>query len=147
MRTAAHAADLAAATLKRAKIRPSRQRLRLLKLLIEQGMTHLTADEAFNLAHEAGLRLPLGSLYNNLNLFARCGLLKRINYGEKTWYCTNPLQHHHFVNVATGRFLDVIGRQPDVDFIPDPPPGFDVEGIDIFVRLKPSAVKFNDNDY
>ncbi|MDK9719990.1 MAG: transcriptional repressor [Rhodospirillales bacterium] len=131
------AAHPLAEALKAANIRPSRQRLNLLGLIREQGKTHLTAEEAFNLAHADGLRLPLCSLYNNLNLFARSGLLRRITYGEKTWYCTNPLQHHHFLNVATGRYLDISGRQPDVDFIPQPPEGFVVEGVDIFVRLRP----------
>lgn len=133
--------------LRRARIRPSRQRLALFQLLKKQGQTHLTADEAFNLSREAKLRLPLCSLYNNLNLFARAGLLKRIVYGEKTWFCTNPQQHHHFIDVATGRFLDISGRQPVLDFMPCPPEGFDVDGVDIFVRVRPQGRPADDNDY
>lgn len=126
--------------LKRAGIRQTRQRLAVARLLREADTSHLTVDQAHALATDMGLGLPLATLYNVLNDFAKHGLIRRIDMGERTTFCLDPSVHHHFLDVATGHLFAIPGEAPALPALPEPPPGMEIEGVDIFVRLRRTII-------
>ncbi|MGC2856339.1 Fur family transcriptional regulator [Novispirillum sp. DQ9] len=125
--------------LKRAGIRLTRQRLAVVRLLREAPTTHMTVDQAHALSLERGLGLPLATLYNVLNDFAKRGLVRRIDMAERTTFCTDPGEHHHFLDAATGLLSAIPGPQPTVVDMPSPPDGMEIEGVDIIVRVRRAA--------
>jgi len=127
--------------LREAGLRPTRQRRGMVELLRTLSRDNMSADEVHRLAAEAGLRLSLATTYNILNQFAKAGLVRRIDLGERTWFCTSPAGHHHYLDLSTGRLSDIAGRQPMLDHLPEPPSGYEVEGVDILIRIKPTGIR------
>lgn len=131
-------ADLSdAALMRRSGIRPTRQRLIVAEILRQSANTHLTADEAHGLVSRTGSHLPLATVYNVLNDFAKAGLVRRFDFGDRTCFCRNRADHHHFLDSSTGRLSDIPGKQPCAIDLPDPPEGMDIDGVVILVKLKP----------
>jgi len=127
--------------LRDAGLRPTRQRRGMVELLRTLGSGNVSADEMHRLAAKAGLRLSLATTYNILNQFAKAGLVRRIDLGERTWFCTSPAGHHHFLDLSTGRLSDIPGRQPVLDHLPSPPPGYELDGVDILIRIRPERIR------
>jgi Fur family iron response transcriptional regulator len=121
-----------------AGVRPTRQRLDLGRLLLQSGDRHFTAEMIYD--ETRALRYPpsLGTVYNTLNEFARCGLLREIAiYDAKLWYDTKIGPHFHFYREDTEELSDIPDELlPKLD-IPAPE-GTRIEAIDIIVRLKSS---------
>jgi len=119
-----------------AGVRPTRQRLDLGRLLLESGDRHFTAEMIYDEARAMRYPPSLGTVYNTLNEFARCGLLRQIAiYDAKLWYDTKTGPHFHYYREDTEELSDIPeGLLPTLD-IP-PPEGARVEAIDIIVRLK-----------
>jgi len=55
--------------LKAVKLRPTRQRLALARLLFDQGDRHVSAEQLHGEAVEAGIRVSLATVYNTLHQF------------------------------------------------------------------------------
>jgi Fur family iron response transcriptional regulator len=119
-----------------AGVRPTRQRLELGRLLLQSGDRHFTAEMIYDEARTMRYPPSLGTIYNTLNEFARCGLLRQIAiYDAKLWYDTKTGPHFHYYWEDTEELSDIPeGLLPKLD-IP-PPEGARVEAIDIIVRLK-----------
>ncbi|HLO77285.1 MAG TPA: Fur family transcriptional regulator [Magnetospirillum sp.] len=127
------------AVLRTAQIRPTRQRLTILRLIRDGGHRHLTPDSLYQEALTSGVRLSLATVYNTLHEFAEGGLVKHVAVGDRSWFCTNTADHHHFYDVQTGRVQDIPGAQPRVLDLPPPPAGMEVEGVDVIVRLRKAS--------
>jgi Fur family transcriptional regulator, iron response regulator len=111
-----------------AGVRPTRQRLDLARAIFGAGNRHFTAEM---IHHET-----LGTIYNTLNEFARCGLLREIAiYDAKLWYDTKTGPHYHFYREDTEELSDI----PE-EWVPDfkipAPDGTLIKAIDVIVRLK-----------
>jgi Fur family iron response transcriptional regulator len=120
-------------------IRPTRQRLTIARIIHDGGRRHLTPDSLHQEAKSAGIRLSLATVYNTLHEFAAAGLVKRVPVGERSWFCTNVSEHHHYYHEATGRIEDIPGTQPRVLDLPTAPPGMEVAGIDVIVRVRKAS--------
>jgi len=120
-------------------IRPTRQRLTIARIIHDGGRRHLTPDSLHQEAKSAGIRLSLATVYNTLHEFAAAGLVKRVPVGERSWFCTNVSEHHHYYHEATGRIEDIPGIQPQVMGLPGPPPGMEVVGVDVIVRVRKAS--------
>jgi len=83
--------------LKAANLRPTRQRLALAKLLLENEHRHITAEELFHEARAAGIMVSLATVYNALHQFTSAGLLREVvvDLGQ-SYFDTNTSHHHHF---------------------------------------------------
>jgi len=121
-----------------AGVRPTRQRLDLGLLLLESGDRHFTAETIYDEARAMRYPPSLGTVYNTLNEFARCGLLRQIAiYDAKLWYDTKTGPHFHYYREDTEELSDIPeGLLPKLDIAA--PEGTRVEAIDIIVRLKSS---------
>ncbi len=119
-----------------AGLRPTRQRLHLARLLFSSGKRHVTAEGLAQEALAAGLKLPLGTIYNALNAFARAGLVREVAVdGTRTWFDTYTDPHHHFVDAA-GRLTDIPPGAVEIARLPAAPEGQEIAAVELVVRLR-----------
>ena len=120
-------------------IRPTAQRMRIATLLLSEPQ-HLSAEQILANLRASGARVSKATVYNTLNLFASHGLIRQLSVdGARAWFDSNVDAHYHFHDLASGALIDV--PVPDVEFsrLPPPPPGTEVEGIDLVIRLRRKA--------
>ena len=83
--------------LEAAGVRPTRQRVDLGRAIFGGGDWHFTAEMIYQETRTIRFAPTLGTIYNTLNEFARCGLLREIAiYDAKLWYDTKTGPHFHF---------------------------------------------------
>ena len=126
-----------ASRLRKAGLRPTRQRLALGRLLFAQGDRHVTAEALHLEAVEDGIELSLATVYNALHQFTGAGLLRQVTVGgDKAYFDTNTGNHHHFYIDAEQRLIDIPGDRVQVQGLPNPPAGAEIERVDVIVRIK-----------
>lgn len=117
-------------------IRPTAQRVRIAALLLSSPQ-HLSAEQIIASLKESGARVSKATVYNTLNLFAAHGLIRQLSVdGSRSWFDSNVAAHYHFHDLDSGALIDV--PVPEVEFsrLPPPPPGMEVDGIDLVIRLR-----------
>lgn len=83
--------------LRRAGLRPTRQRVALASLIFAQGDRHLSAEDLHEEAVMADVPVSLATVYNTLHQFTEAGMLRIIAVeGSKTYFDTNISDHQHF---------------------------------------------------
>jgi Fur family transcriptional regulator, iron response regulator len=123
--------------LKKAGLRPTRQRMGLGWLLFSRGDRHLTAEALYEEASAAGVPVSLATVYNTLHQFTEAGLLREVAVdGSKTHFDTNITNHHHFFVENESRLLDIEGHDIAVASLPDIPEDMEVVRVEVIVRLK-----------
>jgi Fur family transcriptional regulator, iron response regulator len=122
--------------LEAAGVRPTRQRVDLGRTIFGAGDRHFTAEMIYEETRSIRFAPTRGTIYNTLNEFARCGLLREIAlYDAKLWYDTKTGPHFHFYSEDTEELSDILDEWlPRID-IPAPD-GTRITAIDIIVRLK-----------
>jgi|SRR5581483_381945 len=122
--------------LRRAGLRPTRQRMALAQLLFGSGDRHVTAEMLHEEAVNAGERVSLATVYNTLHQFERAALLREIAIGgQRAYFDTNTSNHNHFFLEAEGQLVDIPSSSIRVDGLPEPPPNLKISHIDVVVRL------------
>ncbi len=123
--------------LKRANLRPTRQRLALAKLLLENEHRHITAEELFHEARAAGIMVSLATVYNTLHQFTTAGLLREVvvDMGQ-SYFDTNTSHHHHFFDETTGKLSDIPDDHIEISRLPIPPAGQEIDRVEVIVRLR-----------
>ena len=64
--------------LRRAGLRPTRQRVALARLLFDGGDRHVTAEQLHGEALAAAIRVSLATVYNTLHQFTAAGLMREV---------------------------------------------------------------------
>jgi Fur family transcriptional regulator, iron response regulator len=119
-----------------AGVRPTAQRLRIASLLLSRAQ-HLSAEQVLAGLRNQGMRVSKATIYNTLNLFAASGLIRQLSVGsDRCWFDSNTEAHYHFHDVETGALMDLSLRDVEFQRLPEPPPGMQVEGIDLVIRLR-----------
>jgi Fur family iron response transcriptional regulator len=122
-------------------LRPTRQRILLGWLLFGQGHRHVAAEDLFEEARRARVHLSLATVYNTLRQFSEASLIRQVlTEGGKAYFDTNLGEHHHYMVEGEDQMWDA-----PVDAVPlagnvIAPPGFEVAGVDVVVRLRRVAV-------
>jgi Fur family iron response transcriptional regulator len=123
--------------LKASGLRPTRQRLALAKLLLEGGPRHVSAEELFREAREAGIPVSLATVYNTLHQFTGAGLMTEVIVGSgQSYFDTNPTSHWHYYDRSTGEIIDVPEESIEFARLPEAPPGKVIDRIDVVVRIR-----------
>lgn len=123
--------------LKDCGLRPTRQRVALAKLLLENGHRHVTAEELFQEARTAGIPVSLATVYNTLHQFTAAGLMIEVVAGSgQSYFDTNPTSHYHYFDKTTGEIIDVPEDAIQFTALPEPPPGKVIDRIDVVVRIR-----------
>jgi Fur family iron response transcriptional regulator len=123
--------------LRRAGLRPTRQRVALGWLLFARGDRHVTAERLFEEAAGARVTISLATVYNTLHQFTEAGLLREIAVdGAKTYFDTNVRDHHHFLVEDSQDLVDIPGASVELRQLPAIPPGMEITRVDVIVRLR-----------
>jgi len=124
--------------LRAANLRPTRQRVALARLLLENGDRHVTAEQLHGEALAAGIRVSLATVYNTLHQFTDSRLLHEVVVEPgRSYFDTNTSDHHHFFCEATGRLQDIPGHDLAVTKLPLPPAGTEISRVDVIIRVRP----------
>ncbi len=118
-------------------LRPTRQRLALGWLLFAKGDRHVTAEILHEEAIKARFPVSLATVYNTLHQFTEVHLLREVAVdGSKTYFDTNSSDHHHFYLEGQNDLVDIPASDVAVNLLPEPPEGYEVERVDVVVRLR-----------
>jgi Fur family transcriptional regulator, iron response regulator len=125
--------------LKRAGLRPTRQRQSLVLSLFGSGEgRHVTAEALHAEARAAGHAVSLATIYNTLKAFTDAGLVREIAIGgAKRFFDTNTSNHNHFHIAREGRLVDIEEAGVRVDGLPEAPAGMRIAHVDVVVHLEP----------
>lgn len=96
-----------AAILREKGIHPSAQRVAVSRYVLAT-CDHPTADEVWTRVRKKFPMVSRATVYNTLNLFAAKGLLRQfVLTGGRVVFDSNVSNHHHFIEVDTGKIHDV----------------------------------------
>lgn len=127
----------AAARLKAAGLRPTRQRLELAGLLFRDEDRHVTAESLADEGARMGVKVSLATVYNTLHQFQAAGLLRQVVVdASRSYFDTNVGDHQHFFLENEGLLIDIPGEEISVSGVPAAPAGMAVASVDVVVRVK-----------
>jgi Fur family ferric uptake transcriptional regulator len=94
--------------LKRAGLKATLPRLKILRLFEDSDTRHLAAEEIYRQLLEAGEEVGLATVYRVLTQFEMAGLVRRHHFeGDKAIFELNETGHHdHMVCTACGKVLE-----------------------------------------
>lgn len=122
---------------KRAGLRPTRQRLSLARLLFHNGDRHLTAEQLHGEARAADIPVSLATVYNTLHQFTHAGLLREVVVEPgRSYFDTNTDDHHHFYHETSGQLQDIPASDVRLAELPEAPEGTEIERVDVIIRLR-----------
>ena len=124
--------------LRAARLRPTRQRLALARLLFEGGDRHVTAETLHGEALASAIPVSLATVYNTLHQFTTAGLLREVVVEPgRSYFDTNIDDHHHFFSESVGSLQDIPGEGIVISGLPRPPAGTQVRRVEVIVRIGP----------
>lgn len=105
-----HAAEIEDLLTKKG-VKPTPQRMVIADFLLHTH-SHPTADEVLaEVEHRLPVALSRATVYNTLNCLVQAGVIQEVvTEAGKTRYDANISDHHHFVDVKSGRIIDVPGE-------------------------------------
>ena len=97
------------ADLKKAGLKATLPRLKILGILEEAQDRHLAAEDVYKALLEAGEEVGVATVYRVLTQFEDAGLVVRHNFGERAVYELNQGGHHdHMVCVKCGQVFEFL---------------------------------------
>ncbi len=99
--------------LKKAGLKVTQPRLRILELLSTSENRHNTADELYRMLINDGADIGLATVYRVLNQFEAAGLVEKHNFeGGQASYELDAGEHHdHMVCVETGKVTEFVSAE------------------------------------
>ena len=126
----------AIAKLNENRIRPTKQRMVLAKLLFEKGKRHVSAEGLYEEVIKEDRKISLATVYNTLRQFTNIGLIKEIVVDQnKSMYCTNKESHYHLYIEDEGKIVDIPTKNIDLN-IPSIPACLKLHDVDVIVRIR-----------
>ena len=103
--------------LRKAGLKVTHPRTRILKLLETAGERHLTAEDIYRLLHAGGEDIGLATVYRVLTQFESAGLVLKHNFeGGQAVYELDQGQHHdHMVDVESGKVIEF--TSPEIELL------------------------------
>jgi len=127
--------------LRGARLRPTKQRLALGRLLFDGPPRHVTAEQLHGEAASGNIRVSLATVYNTLHQFTEAGLLREVVVEpNRSYFDTNTTEHHHFYAPGSGGLTDIPAEHVRLQGVPVAPPGTEVERVDVIVRIRQKSV-------
>lgn len=117
-------------------ILPTPQRLTIAEILLAKPQ-HLSAEQILDKLRESGSSVSKATVYNTLNLFAECGLVRELFIDpERRYYDSSTDAHHHFYNVDTGEFTDIGVDEVRFSAFPDLPKGTEGQSVEVLIKVR-----------
>ena len=124
--------------LRSSRLRPTKQRLMLSKILFGQKKTfHFTIEKLKKIVKKKSKqKVSLATLYNTVHSFEKRGYLKAISLkGNKTFYDTNTENHHHFYDEDLSQLIDIKNQNISINSLPSVPNGKKIKEIEVVIRV------------
>lgn len=120
-------------------ILPTPQRVEIASILLQRPQ-HLSAEQIIDKLREAGSCVSKATVYNSLNLFSECGLVKEVMVDPvRKFYDSTTRPHHHFYNVDSGELSDIPDEQVSFQVLPDMPDGTERESVEVLIKVRDRA--------
>ncbi len=99
--------------LRKAGLKVTLPRLRVLEILGENNAKHMTADDVYRALIEADEDIGLATVYRVLNQFEAAGLVIKHNFeGGQAYYEIDDGKHHdHMICVETGKVIEFVNEE------------------------------------
>ena len=99
--------------LKKAGLKATLPRLRILEILEASEERHLSAEDVYKALIEAGEDVGLATIYRVLTQFEAAGLVQRHNFdgGHAVFEINQPTHHDHMVRIDTGEVIEFIDEE------------------------------------
>jgi len=99
--------------LRKAGLKVTQPRMRILELLERRRYKHMTADDIYRALLESGEDIGLATVYRVLNQFEAAGLVAKHNFeGGQAFYELDSGTHHdHMVCVETGKVIEFVSEE------------------------------------
>jgi Fur family ferric uptake transcriptional regulator len=96
--------------LKKAGLKATLPRLKILRILEDAQVRHMSAEDVYKLLIEGGEEVGLATVYRVLTQFEAAGLVLRHNFeGGRAVFEINPGSHHdHMVCVECGKVFEFV---------------------------------------
>ena len=122
--------------LQRHDIMPTEQRVNIAAFLFQKPQ-HLSAEDILAGVNGGRERVSKATVYNTLGLFVRKGLLREVLIDpERVFYDSNTSVHYHVYDMDSGVLSDVDPATIDIAALPEPPPGTEVDSLDVIIRVR-----------
>ncbi len=118
-------------------VRPTAQRVHIAMLVLDHPC-HFSADQLLASLRKAGQRVSKATVYNTLNLFSRCGLIREIAVDPaRLMYDSTIGPHHHFYNAETGELTDIGPDDLRISRLPTLPRATEAQSVEVIIRVRP----------
>ena len=99
--------------LRKAGLKATTARLRILEILQHGGAQHLSAEEIYRRLVEAGEEVGLATVYRVLTQFENAGLVTRHNFSsDYSVFEIGARKHHdHMVDVDSGKVIEFVSEE------------------------------------
>ena len=112
------------------------QRVEIAEILLSRPQ-HLSAEQVMERLAERGSKVSKATVYNSLNRFAKCGIVRELKVDPtRKYYDSTTHAHHHFYNVDTGELTDIPAEQVALASVPELPEGTTRAGIDVVIKVR-----------
>ncbi len=94
--------------LKKAGLKVTHPRVRILQVLESSRTRHLSAEEIYQQLHEDGDDVGIATVYRVLHQFEQAGLVQKLNFdgGQSVYELDDGHHHDHMVCVDTGKVIE-----------------------------------------
>ena len=117
-------------------ILPTPQRVEIARILLARPQ-HLSAEQIIEQLRAAGSGVSKATVYNTLNLFSECGLVREVMVDPvRKFYDSTTHPHHHFYNVDTGELSDIPDEQVCFERLPELPAGTERDSVEVLIRVR-----------
>ena len=120
-------------------LRPTKQRIKICKLLFDRKKTfHFTVETLNKKINKSGTsKVSLATIYNTVEAFTSAGYLKEILTSKnKSYYDTNIKSHHHFYDEGSKELTDIHYSQIKLSKVPVPPKGKKIKNLEVVIRIQ-----------
>ncbi len=118
-------------------LRPTKQRIAIMKVLAEIGKVHVTAGHLSEILFSKNIKISTATIYNNLNELADRGFLNKVIVDkDKMWFDTNLAHHHHFYDEESEQIVDIESSKIEFLKLPDIPEGKSLKSINVVINVK-----------
>ena len=122
--------------LKNSPLKLTKQRVNMIKLLFRNGASHFTAEEIYHEVNKKNLKISLATIYNCLNQFRDCGILRAVKASsEKVFFDTNLKDHHHFYCQKTESLTDIKTNHVKILKLPKLPKGKKFKSVEVVINI------------
>ncbi len=120
-------------------ILPTPQRVEVAEILLDRPQ-HLSADQIIERLRQAGSAVSKATVYNTLNLFGECGIVKEVMVDPiRKFYDSTTRPHHHFYNVDTRELSDIADDLVEFSNLPPLPAGTSQESVEVLIKVRDAS--------